>query len=897
MASDIKIKYSIDTADITKAKNEFDKLTKEEEDALGALKKINVELGKVGDEADDAKKKLTDTFNEGKKGAKGAGDGVGSLSGIVGKLGPLVAGAFSVGAIVQFGKAALDVAGKYQRFASVLENTLGSGSAAQGALIRIQEIAASTPFSVEELTQSFVKLANQGFQPTNAQIIALGNLAASTGKSFDQLAEAIIDAQVGEFERLKEFGIRASKQGDQIKFTFKGVETTVRNTSTAIREYVTSLGDAVGVGGAMEKQSKTLEGSVSNLGDAWDSLLNNIGQNLLPIYQAAIQATAAFLGQLKELFKNEKVALDEFSGKQYNAYADFFVKTSDTALGNIIKNSKNRLVVVGEETKRLQAEYEKQVFAYNLAQSKAQDEKGSGFAIRQKQAMQAAKAELDQSVKLEAALKAQNQAAIDEIKKRADARSAAEAQATKDAQAAAEKALKNNTLEYNQKVRQLEIEKQITDERIKQTISPKGQQVAMMENQFATSVALLALAKQYGEKGVKQAQENGQLLTAQVATQNQDITNQYIKDGINEREARVDAEQKTADDLYKTNMDAIAKNQSLSQTALETEKTKLGDALKNNGLLQAEYEKKSLESQIAFNNDKIAENDRAANEGVVAALDANDQILADNKRLGEEIIQNEKRIQAEKMAIAMAAVQATQQITDGAFNLYQQNLANELTAVQKRYDEEVRLADGNKQKIDEAEQKRREKEKEIRTAQFRAQQAQAIANVIFNTAPLIAQYIAGVFTGPLAAIAIAAQAAQIGFILAQPVPEFAEGTKGKKFKGGKAIVGERGTERIVTESGKVYYTPPTATLVDLPKGSQVIPNHLLSQQEIAYATSSKSYGVQRQESISGQLAEIGGILKGLPIHQINMDEKGFEKYIRTPNRTAKILNNRFGIKN
>ena len=71
----------------------------------------------------------------------------------------------------------------------------------------------------------------------------LGDLASSTGKDFDQLAEAIIDAQTGEFERLKEFGIRASKQGDEVKFTFKEVETQVDFTADSIRDYVLSLGD------------------------------------------------------------------------------------------------------------------------------------------------------------------------------------------------------------------------------------------------------------------------------------------------------------------------------------------------------------------------------------------------------------------------------------------------------------------------------------------------------------------------------------------------------------------------------------------------------------------------------------------------------------------------------
>jgi hypothetical protein len=47
----------------------------------------------------------------------------------------------------------------------------------------------------------------------------------------------------------------------------------------------------------------------------------------------------------------------------------------------------------------------------------------------------------------------------------------------------------------------------------------------------------------------------------------------------------------------------------------------------------------------------------------------------------------------------------------------------------------------------------------------------------------------------------------------------------------------------------------------------------------------------------GKLDELGSILKGLPITQLNMDERGFEKFIRTPRRTTKILNNRFRTEN
>lgn len=201
-----------------------------------------------------------------------------SFTNHVGKIGGLIAGAFAAHKIFDFGKAVFDTTAQFQKFEAVLTNTLGSNSAAQAVLSEITEFAARTPFQVDELTGSFVKLANQGFIPATNEMRKLGDLAAAMGKTFDQLTEAIIDAQTGEFERLKEFGIRASKQGDQVIFTFKGVKTQVDFTNDSIRNYILSLGDLEGVQGGMEAQSKTLGGGLSNLKDAFEQLKLSIGE-------------------------------------------------------------------------------------------------------------------------------------------------------------------------------------------------------------------------------------------------------------------------------------------------------------------------------------------------------------------------------------------------------------------------------------------------------------------------------------------------------------------------------------------------------------------------------------------------------------------------------------------
>jgi DNA repair exonuclease SbcCD ATPase subunit len=214
-----------------------------------------------------------------------------------------IAAAFSIGAVTNFVDKILSTRAEFQKFEAVLTNTLGSKSLAQSALTMIQDVASKTPFSVQELTASFVKLANQGFQPTAAEITKLGDLAASQGKSFDQLAEGIIDAQTGEFERLKEFGIRAAKEGNNVKFTFKGVETQVQNNSKAIQQYILGLGDLQGVAGGMAAISDTLGGKISNLGDNFDAFFNNLGEISEGVFAGVLDEINNFIGAANDAQK------------------------------------------------------------------------------------------------------------------------------------------------------------------------------------------------------------------------------------------------------------------------------------------------------------------------------------------------------------------------------------------------------------------------------------------------------------------------------------------------------------------------------------------------------------------------------------------------------------------
>lgn len=266
---------------------------------------IGAPLGQLDRDLKGAEKKLKGFTSSAETNLKGFSS---SASSAFKSAGLALAGAFSVGAFVSFGKEVLAVTAEFEKFGAVLGNTLGSTALANLKLKEIEEFAAKTPFSVQELTNSFVKLANQGFKPTGDEMRRLGDLAASTGKSFDQLAEAILDAQTGEFERLKEFGVRAQDAGDKVIFTFKGVQTTVDKSSEAIRNYVTSLGDAEGVSGSMAVISQTLTGKISNLSDSWDQMLVSIGSNTSGVFSSAIDIISEAINAITEFNKELNIA-------------------------------------------------------------------------------------------------------------------------------------------------------------------------------------------------------------------------------------------------------------------------------------------------------------------------------------------------------------------------------------------------------------------------------------------------------------------------------------------------------------------------------------------------------------------------------------------------------------
>ena len=786
------------------------------------------------DKLSDEEKKAVDELKKYNAESKNAGSSLGNIGQIAGKVGAALGGVFAVSKIVEFGKVIIDTTVKFESFRKAIE--FASGSVEKGAenFQYLTDLANRLGLDLAGTVEAYKnfaaasRLAGQSQQETNRQFEAVAKAAQVMGLSVEDTKGAL--GALGQM--LSKGTVQAEELRGQLG------ERLVGSFSLAAK--------AMGV--TTQELGKMLEGgkvlATDLLPKFATELENTFGKGNIQVTNLAASQNR-FNSSIDSLVLAIGNRLNPFLKGAYDLAAGIATSITKAAGGGGAAKATEASIAA----KRVEAELAKAVFDLDQTNT-IRITKSNLQQIRQKLAVQ-------KLIDLEA-------------QKDKNLSDQANARIAKD----------------NIRLAKLASEYKILQE---------------METVYSSMSAIVATTPPppppvaTGKDAKKAVKENKKSL--------EDIAKDNYQAEIKKAEMQRDLEKLQAQLDGKSKYDQLAIEAFHEEKLIAIKEKYLNKGI---GLTEDDIKKQKLLFRNAVK-DAEDQDQKDRQDKLDAQKKANDEKLKEEQKSLEELAKlREKAAQSEvewelklrekaekeKQSKIEATFQLTSTLMEGFSNMYQTSINNEIAAMNKRYDNEVAMAEGNEQKIQEINNRRAEQEKQLKTKAFQAEQAAAIARVIFETASIIAKWSSNPVTLPLAALTLANQAAQIGFILAQPVPEFAEGTKGKAFEGGRAMVGERGIEKVVTASGKVYFTPPTATLVDLPKGSQVIPNHALSKQELFYA-SRYSGGSQASNPMYGKLDELGSILKGLPITQLNMDEKGFEKYIRTERRTTKILNNRF----
>lgn len=171
----------------------------------------------------------------------------------------------------------LNTAKEFESLEAQLKTATGSAEGASVAFAAITDFATQTPYDLKQTTEAFISLVNLGLNPSERALRAYGNTSSAMGRDLSEMINAVSKATVGEFMPLRSFGIKAQQDADGIKFTFRGVSEVVKNTTKDIENYFIKLGET-NFAGSMDERMATLEGRLSNLGDAWDQMFYRISK-------------------------------------------------------------------------------------------------------------------------------------------------------------------------------------------------------------------------------------------------------------------------------------------------------------------------------------------------------------------------------------------------------------------------------------------------------------------------------------------------------------------------------------------------------------------------------------------------------------------------------------------
>lgn len=252
-----------------------------------------------------------------------AAAGLGRFASIAGAAAAAAGAALAAG-MAFLGKAVISTNAQFEALETTLVTIEGSTEKARQSLDWVAEFAQKTPYDLKQVGEAFVRLRAYGLDPTTGLLESLGDASSAMGKDLMAAVEMIADASTGEFERLKEFGLRASQAGDQVTFSWtengKAMSKTVKKTGAEITSFIQQqFGHRFS--GAMLRQSKTWNGMISNLGDSWTRFLYKIGQS--GFFDAAKNKLADLMDSVG------KWSTDGRMEKVAKALSNGFVKAAD----------------------------------------------------------------------------------------------------------------------------------------------------------------------------------------------------------------------------------------------------------------------------------------------------------------------------------------------------------------------------------------------------------------------------------------------------------------------------------------------------------------------------------------------------------------------------------------
>lgn len=267
------------------------------------------------------------------------------------KVGKMIGTYFGVQQLAEFGKKVISVRGEMQQLEIAFSTMLGSAEKANALMAQLTATAAKTPFDMNSIANGAKQLLAYGTasEDVNDTLVRLGNIASGLSLPLNDLVYLYGTTQTqGRLftQDVRQFMGRGIPLVDELSKTLGKTTDEINAMVTAgeigfedVRKVIENMTNEGGqFYQLMEKQSASLTGQMSNLGDSIDTMFNEIGKALQEPLSDGIsmvntlvenyKTLGRVIGTLVSIYGGYNVALRIYNGLQKegairNAIASF----------------------------------------------------------------------------------------------------------------------------------------------------------------------------------------------------------------------------------------------------------------------------------------------------------------------------------------------------------------------------------------------------------------------------------------------------------------------------------------------------------------------------------------------------------------------------------------------
>lgn len=193
--------------------------------------------------------------------------------------------------------------GEFQQLEIAFTTMLGSADKANDLMLQLTKTAATTPFDLQGVANGAKQLLAYGTEAkdVNSTLVKLGDIAAGLSINLQDLVwlygTTMTQGKMFTMD-LRQFQSRGIPMAEAIanvldttKDKVADLVTAGKVTSDVVKKAIDTMATGTGkFAGLMEAQSKSITGQISNIEDAYDMMLNEIGQSTEGIINTSLSS-------------------------------------------------------------------------------------------------------------------------------------------------------------------------------------------------------------------------------------------------------------------------------------------------------------------------------------------------------------------------------------------------------------------------------------------------------------------------------------------------------------------------------------------------------------------------------------------------------------------------------